>query len=381
MHMRKPFLRFTTLLLLALIAAIFGGAVRAQSVLPGSFAGRAGERSGAQLQSMDGFTVPSAGVLKEYEFVSAEAQNYTDATGTYKVLLYRMKDPTGAYGLYSYLRSDDMPKAETAAHASLSNDRALALVGNYVIETRGKDLQKHGADLNSLAAAVKPKSVEGPLPDLTEHLPVKGFEDRSDKYVLGPVALNEFFPVPVKDDWLGFYAGAEAEVAKYRVNGRELTLVLADLPTPQSAQKRLADIQRDLHVNAPDGSGGDSPIYARRAITMLAIVGGAKNQAEANALLDQIQSSAEVTWSEPTFQFKEPTIGGMIVGAIEGTAVICLFALIAGIGFGGFRLLTKRFLPDRVFDRSSTMQVLQLGLGSKPINAEDFYGVEGKPRE
>jgi hypothetical protein len=68
----------------------------------------------------------------------------------------------------------------------------------------------------------------------------------------------------------------------------------------------------------------------------------------------------------------------MIVGAIEGTAVICLFAVIAGIGFGGFRLVMKRFLPDRVFDRSSTMQVLQLGLGSKPINAEDFYGIEGK---
>ena len=53
----------------------------------------------------------------------------------------------------------------------------------------------------------------------------------------------------------------------------------------------------------------------------------------------------------------------MIVGAIEGTGVICLFALVAGIGFGGFRLMTKRLLPERVFDRTSTMQVLQLGLG------------------
>src|ERR1700679_227578 len=120
MHMRKPFLRFTILLLLALVAALLGSAVRAQSALPGSFAGRAGVRGGAQLQSLDGFIVPSAGVLKEYELVSAEAQNYTDAAGTYQVLLYKMKDPTGAYGLYSYLRSDDMAKAEMTAHSSLS---------------------------------------------------------------------------------------------------------------------------------------------------------------------------------------------------------------------------------------------------------------------
>jgi hypothetical protein len=381
MDMRKPFLRFTALLLGSLSVFVCGGAVRAQGVLPGSFAGRTGERSGAQLQSLDGFTVPSASVLKEYELVDVEAQNYADATGTYKVLLYKMKDPTGAYGLYSYLRSSDMERTESAAHASASNERALTLVGNYVVETRGKDLAKHGADLDALVAAVKPKAINGPLPELTEHLPVKGFVDRSDKYVLGPVALNEFFPITEKDDWLGFYAGAEAEVAKYRIDGRELTLVLADFPTPQSAQKRLSDIQRDLHVNPTDANGGASPIFARRAITMLAIVSGAKNQTEANALLDQIQSSAEVTWSEPTFQFKEPTIGAMIVGAIEGTAVICLFAVVAGIGFGGLRLVTKRFLPDRVFDRSSTMQVLQLGLGSKPINAEDFYGVEGKSSE
>ncbi|MGA8037384.1 MAG: DUF6599 family protein [Candidatus Acidiferrales bacterium] len=377
--MRKSVLRFAAALF---VVSLFACAAGAQGVLPGAFAGQVGAKSGAQLQATDGFTLPGASVLKEYELQSVEAQNYGDGSGGYKVLLYRMKDPTGAYGLYSYLRSSDtehnLEHAAAVAHSSISSDRALILIGNFVIDARGIDLPKHPSDLDALVSAVKPKASEGPLPNLTEHLPVKGFVERSDKYVLGPVALNEFFPV-AQDDWLGFYAGAEAEVAKYRVNGRELLLVLADFPTPQSAQKRLNDIQRDLHVNPADASASAAPIFARRSVTMLAIVSGARNQAEANALLDQIQSDAEVTWNEPTFQFKEPTIGAMIVGAIEGTGVICLFAVIAGIGFGGFRLLTKRLLPDRVFDRSSTMQVLQLGLGSKPINAEDFYGVEGKP--
>jgi hypothetical protein len=96
-------------------------------------------------------------------------------------------------------------------------------------------------------------------------------------------------------------------------------------------------------------------------------------------LLEQIQSGTEVTWNEPTFQFREPSIEMMIVGAIFGTGTICLFAIIAGLAFGGFRILIKRALPDKVFDRSSHLQVLQLGLASKPINADDFYGMGGPP--
>jgi hypothetical protein len=206
-------------------------------------------------------------------------------------------------------------------------------------------------------------------------LPTKGFIDRSDKYILGPVTLNQFFPVS-QNDWLGFSTGAEAEVARYHVDGRELNLLIADFPTPQTAQKKLNELQQVYHVNAADADQNGSPVFGKRSITLLAIVFGARTQAEADKLLNQVQSGAEVTWNEPTFQFKEPPITTMIVGAIIGTGIICCFALISGIAFGGFRIVVKRLFPDKVFDRSSTMQVLQLGLGSKPINSEDFYGIE-----
>jgi hypothetical protein len=110
---------------------------------------------------------------------------------------------------------------------------------------------------------------------------------------------------------------------------------------------------------------------------MLEIVMGASTQAEAGSLLGQIESGTQVTWNEPTFQFKEPSIEMMIVGSIIGTGVICGFTLIAGLAFGGVRLVVKRAFPNKVFDRSSQIQVLQLGLSSKPINAEDFYQSDG----
>lgn len=370
-----------------LTIGLFLGAIpaSAQGILPSSFAGWTGDpQSGipAPVVSNDHIASMAAGQFaatqQEYGFVSGEQAAYSRASQRLQVTLYRMKDPSGAYGIYSYLRSPDMLRADITDHSAMSRERALVLDGNLVLDIHSADLQRSGKDLNALVAAINPKAEQGPLPALSDHLPTKGFIDRSDKYILGPQTLNQFFPVTT-NDWLGFDTGAEAEVARYHVDGRELNLLIADFPTPQTAQKKLTQLQQDYHVNAPSSDPNGSPIFARRSITLLAIVSGARTREEANKVLDQIQSGTEVTWNEPTFQFKEPAITTMIVGAIIGTGIICCFALVSGLAFGGFRLVIKRWLPDKVFDRSSQMQVLQLGLGSKPINSEDFYGIDRKP--
>src|SRR5271170_7473624 len=373
-------------LLLVLFVFLAALPASAQGILPNSFAGWSGSTTPGlnppAIDTGDHVASMSAGqqaaARQEYGFVSGEEGTYSLGKDALQVTLYRMKDPSGAYGLYSYLRSPDMAHAGPNEHSVMSGEEALVLIGNLVLDIHGSDLSKDADGLNALVSAVSSKAQQGPLPTLTEHLPTKGFIERSDKYILGPVTLNQFFPVS-QNDWLGFSTGAEAEVARYHVDGRELNLLIADFPTPQTAQKKLNELQQDYHVNAADAERNDSPVFGKRSITLLAIVFGARSQAEADKLLDQVQSGAEVTWNEPTFQFKEPPITTMIVGAIIGTGVICCFALISGIAFGGFRIVVKRFWPDKVFDRSSTMQVLQLGLGSKPINSEDFYGIERKP--
>jgi hypothetical protein len=383
--MRRLIFLFAIGLFLSFLSAV---PASAQGILPNSFNGWTGSPqpgiAAPVVNSDDHVATIAAGqiaaVHQEYGFVAGEQAAYSRANNNDKlqVTLYRMKDPSGAYGMYSYLRSPDLPRADMTDHSAMSRERALVLDGNLVLEIHGADLQRSGKDLNALVAAINPKAQQGPLPTIFEHLPTKGFIDRSDKYILGPRTLNQFFPV-TSDDWLGFGTGAEAEVARYHVDGRELNLLIADFPTPQTAQKKLAQLQQDYHVNVPSSDPNGSPIFARRSITLLAIVSGARTREEANKVLDQIQSGTEVTWNEPTFQFKEPAITTMIVGAIIGTGIICCFALVSGLAFGGFRLVVKRWLPDKVFDRSSTMQVLQLGLGSKPINSEDFYGIDRKP--
>lgn len=377
---------YFSLSLAAILLSFAAISTSAQQVVPDSFVGwSCNGRTAfnpAQPSEIASQTASSVGndVLAEYGFVAGEQCEYTRGSEKLGVQIYRMKDPSGAYGLYSYMRTAELPYSTLTGHSSLGASRALALDGNLLLDIRGTELPKREKDLKALVAAVKVHAEEGPLPSLPDEMPALGMVERSDHYVLGPATLYQFVPV-ASSDWLGFSQGAEAESARYRTEGHEVTLLLADFPTPQTAAKKLAELQKVFHVNGTNPESGAPPLFAKRSMTLLAIVYGARTQAEADALLKQVESGAEITWNEPTFQFKEPPITAMIAGTIIGAGIICMFAIISGIAFGGVRLVVKRYFPDKVFDRSSHLQVLQLGLGSKPINSEDFYGLERPPRK
>jgi hypothetical protein len=365
--------RIVELLILLLCLAVLPAS--AQSILPNSLPGWSASPTSAflpaQTSSAENAAVANAAAA-EYGFVKGEQRTYSAGADSLQIAVYQMKDPSGAYGEYSFLRTPDMAHADFTDHSSMSDQHALILTGDMVLDARGANVSRHQNDLKAIVAAVAARAHQGPLPTIWQHLPENGLVERSDHYVLGPVALNQFFPVG-SDDWLGFSYGAEAEVARYQSQGKETTLLIADFPTPQIAADRLLHIQRRFNINGSNPGSAMPPLFAKRSVTLLTIVSGATTQAQADTLLNQVQSEAALTWDEPTFQFKEPNIGTMIVGTIIGAGVICLFAMIAGVAFGGFRLFIKWAFPNMVFDRSTHLEVLQLGLGSKPIKSEDFY--------
>ncbi|MFZ1203452.1 MAG: DUF6599 family protein [Candidatus Acidiferrales bacterium] len=352
----------------------------AQQVLPHSFAGwtqtNAQAFGASGMPSSANAQADAASAATEYGFAGGESATYTQGSQSLDVTLYKMKDPTGAYGEYSYLRVPGMAPANLTDHSSITSDRALVLAGNLVVEIQGNNLTAHTADLKALVNAVAQHAHEEPLPTLWQDLPQKNVVEGTDRYVLGPQTLNQLFPGGIGDS-VAFSKGAEAEVARYHLGGHEATLLIVDFPTPQMAEHMLADIKTKYNVDGSQPGSSAPPLFAVRSLTLLAVIAGVPSQTEADALLAQVQSGAELTWDEPTFQFKEPSIEMMIVGAIEGTGVICLFALIAGLAFGGLRVIVKRSLPGKIFDRTSYVEVLQMGLASKPINAEDFYGTPG----
>src|ERR1700735_4067130 len=145
-----------------------------QQVLPSSFAGW----STASKGSFGLGNLPAAdqgAAANEYGFASGERNTYTRGKETIRVDLYQMKDPSGAYGEYSYLRTPDMARAKLTDHSSLSSARALMLGGNFVRAVQGEGLQHIKTNLKALVQAVQPRADAGALPSLWQRLPTKGF--------------------------------------------------------------------------------------------------------------------------------------------------------------------------------------------------------------
>jgi hypothetical protein len=125
----------------------------------------------------------------------------------------------------------------------------------------------------------------------------------------------------------------------------------------------------------PNQANGRQLVFGTRSGPLVAVLSGVNARSTAVPFLDKIRYGSQVTWNEPSQSYSDPGIGTMVVGAIMGTGAIMVLAIAAGIGFGGFRLLVKFFLPGKIFDRKDQVEILQLGLTSKPIKAEDFYGL------
>jgi hypothetical protein len=370
----RRLLRVSLGLLCLTIAAI---PAAGQGVLPSSFAGWTASAPATVTPpaGLGGLLGADAPAFREYVVKSIEQRPYAAGTQTASITIYRFRDPSSAFGAYTFLRDDTQSPVDLGSYASASAERALVVVGEMLLDVSSpaKQARPADADLKQLADALDKKADHTPYPFIGEHLPEKGRVKNSERYVIGPLSLAHFVPLGT-DDWMGYDHSAESILAHYTVSGKDETLVITSYPTQQVAAAEFAGILRRFTFDPPDGvPAGQNVLYGKRVSSYIAVVAGAPSRQAANKILDQVGYQSNVTWDEPKQTLTEPGIGSMIVGAFLGTGAIMLFAVAAGIGFGGIRVLVKIFLPNKVFDREKQIEILQLGIASKPIKAKDFY--------
>jgi hypothetical protein len=370
----------TSLLLIALL----GVPAYAQELLPSTFG--AWTASGNLMHVPAGQIAQLAGdrakILQEYGVSSGQRRDYTQGSGSVSVTLYSMTDPTAAYGAFTYLadpNASPVNAGRAAAYASGTGSRAWLVVGNFLLDANCSGTRPGNQDLQALANSVAAHADHRPFPDIPQALPQVGLEPGSVRYVLGPQALAEVFTTPAgtPQDWIGFDKSAEAVVARYRVEGEkpeEATVLLVVYPTQQIASDEYDRLGKWFTVNPEPGQATPKPaIFENRSSALLAIISGVDSRVVANKIFDKVHYASAVTWNEPTHSFTDPSISSIILGAFFGTGSIMVLAVAAGLGFGGIRLLVKLLFPGKVFDRNERVEILQLGLSSKPINAGDFY--------
>jgi hypothetical protein len=354
-------------LLIALGALVLPAA--AQDLLPGSFSGWSGEpptRVGPA--NFEQVAPDLAPILRECGALLLETRTYTRGGDRLTVTLYRMQDPTGAYGVFTFLRTDQIVARKLGEHSALSPERAVVMIGDVVLDASGARLAAFTDDLKSLVSQLYAKTHLGPLPTVGNYLPSKAQIANSRQYAGGPVALGRMLPL-AEGDWLGFSNGAEAEMARYRVRGEEIKLLLAAYPTQQIAARKLDEMEQLFAAGAGDGK----PIVIRRSVSLIAVAAGGSSREAIEELLRSVQYESQVTWNEPGYSATDPSVPEIILGVIFGTGNILTLAFFSGIAFGLLRVVVKRYLPGKVFDRPAAVEIIQLGLTSKPIQAKDFY--------
>ena len=317
-------------------------------------------------------------VFSEAGFVAGTSRTYSSQSKNLGVTLFRFHDPSGAYSAFTYLRPVGAVDSDLAQCAVVESDRAILLVGNLVADVRGLQTAAM-SDVRDLVAVLTRGADRAPLPPLRSYLPSRAKNLGSERYVLGPAgfraAIGALDLGNYSDllDQIGFDQGAEAGFATYRTARGDAAMLLVQYPTPQAASLR----QKPLETLARRMNAGPRYFIRRKGSLLAFVLKPASTRSvsgeAAEALFGEVNYETQVTWNEPGFKLTDPNWGVVIVGTILGIGVLAVYAFIGGLGFGAIRIITKRFFPDKVFDRSAQFQILQLGINSKPIEWKDLY--------
>jgi len=261
-----------------------------------------------------------------------------------------------------------MVEEKIGGQAGSMNNRVVFYQGNILIDAIFDRLTTMStAQLRELAGSLpKPSGNAGNLPPLPNYLP-KQVDTKNAKYVLGPVALDRSGS-PLPASLVDFKSGAEVVIAKSQAKIGDASLMLIEYPTPQLAAEKLREIDAAHQPGAQQSAGSPSlldvaPFFDRRTGPIIVIAAGPLSITEANALLGSVSYEADVTWNENTYVTKKDNLANLLFNVIVLCGIVVGVSLVAGVAFGGIRILLKRLFPDRVFDRPEDREIISLHLG------------------
>jgi hypothetical protein len=357
-------------LAMAILFAGLASASDAPSVLPRQFGGW--QISGSSRTSADPAIADpvNAAVLKEYGFTTFESASYTRDDGRkLNLKAARFADASGAYGAYTYYKTPTMLIEKIGDGAASLNERVLFYRGNVLVDAVFQKLSAmSAAELRELADGLPlPSGNTRNLPGLPAYLPAQSYVKNTAKYVVGPAALRSM-DAPVPADLVDFNTGAEVVLGSYNSSGGEATLMLISYPTPQIAADHLRRIEAARHQPSSGGASPalQGPIIDKRTGPIVVVAAGPLSQAEGKSLLASVNYDANITWNENTYFTKRDNLANLLVNVIILCFIIIGFALVAGVAFGGIRILAKRLFPDHVFDQAQSREFISLHLSEKP---------------
>jgi hypothetical protein len=261
----------------------------------------------------------------EFGLQQAEQAQYEFQARKFTGTAYQLQDSTGALSAFDAERPADAKASSLGKLAVESGDTVILAYGNYLLTFKG--YKPSVGEIDALVQTI-PKLEQSPLPALSGYLPDKGLVPNSERYVTGPVALEEFAS-SIAPSTAAFHFGTEAQLGTFRAASGEMKLAVFSYPTPQIARERLVDFQRI------------SGAMVKRTGPLIAVVLSPPNADDAERLLAQIRYAPTLTMDEHVPGARD-NIGNLVVNVFRLTGLLLVFCLVAGLAFGGFRAILKR---------------------------------------
>ena len=314
----------------------------------------------------------NAALLKEYGFSDFESATYNQDDGrklTIKAI--RFPDASGAYGAFTYYRASAMPEEKIGDQGASLNERVLFYRGSILVDAVfSKTSAMSASELRELSGALPlPPINDQNLATFLSYLPHNTEQKAHTRYVVGPVGLQKI-NAPIPADLIDFNTGAEVATT---ANG-DATLMVISYPTPQLATAHQQAIEAAQAQNTKEPGSvpalAQGQIFTKRTGPLVVLVaGGSRDQAQ--MLLSSVNYQANVTWNEKNPFDKRGNIGTIVVNALLLAGVVSVLALVAGLAFGGVRVLMKKLFPHTTMGRPDETEFISLHLEEGDSKAPD----------
>jgi hypothetical protein len=207
-----------------------------------------------------------------------------------------------------------------------TSDGRIFAYGNYVFQFTGA--VPPAADLEPIYAQL-PRLEQSPLPTLIGFLPQAGVIPNSERYILGPVSLERFEP-RIPPSIAAFHTGAEGQIAKYKSPKGPLNLAIFYYLTPNMARERVEEFHK-----IPGA-------MVKRAGPLVAVIIEPPDLDLAERLLAQVKYEANLTWSTKVPVNEVRGFARTLLNIFVLAGIVLGMCLVAGIVFGGYRILARK---------------------------------------
>ncbi|HWB84031.1 MAG TPA: DUF6599 family protein [Bryobacteraceae bacterium] len=284
--------------------------------------------------------VSDEALWNEYGLQSAETATYENGASKFTATAWVLRDTTGALAAFDWMRPAQSKPSKVAELSAQTPNSLMLVHGNYLLSFQG--YKPTTPQLDALAETLVNVDTT-PLPTLPGFLPAENLLPNSERYVVGPVGLQQF-DSGIPPSVAAFHLGAEAQLGAYRSSKGDIKLAIFDYPTPQIAMQRAADFSK-----LPGA-------MVKRSISLVAVTLAPPDPDAAERLLSQVRYQAVVT-RDTHVPTQRDNIGNLIINVFVLIGILLIFAAVSGLVVGGYRVWRERGREDGGPDAMITLHL------------------------